>query len=215
MRLKYKETKREKYNRHIIQIPPINEDLLELVGALNGDGHISRKKYDISITGGISSDEKYLYYLSKKISSLFGLKFKMSQHADFIRIRGYSKELSNFLVDKFNVPTGKKKGHLRIPSIATLSPTLFLAYIRGLFDTDGTFYIRRGKDPVIEISSADKDYLNSVQKQLIGLGFSFGRGFNKIRLYDKSSINRFFCIVKPNNPKHLNKYKRYLEKMRR
>ena len=73
-----------------------------------------------------------------------------------------------------------------------------------------SFYIRRKKDPVLEISSADPQFLNEVRKALISLDFNVAKGVNRIFIYNKEGIKRFFKLIKPANSKHLKKYQNYL-----
>ena len=83
------------------------------------------------------------------------------------------------------------------------------AYLRGLFDTDGTIYVRRKKEPVIEISSADKNYLKEIKDKLLVLGFKAGIGKYRVFMYNREDIKRFFTEVKPANPQYLKRYQKY------
>ena len=76
--------------------------------------------------------------------------------------------------------TGEKKGKLFVPKQVFRRREWIIHYIRGLFDTDGSFYIRREKDPVIEISSADIRFLKEIKSTLNLLGFKMTGGNNKL-----------------------------------
>jgi len=81
--------------------------------------------------------------------------------------------------------------------------------LRGLFDTDGTIYVRRGKDMVAGYSSADKKFLSEISEVLKDLGFQNYKGRRHICIYDQKLIKMFFNIIKPANSKHLKKFKIY------
>lgn len=206
----YKKIYREKYLKKIIQKPKIDSNLAEIFGVLNGDGHISKNKYEISIVGSIY-EENYYFYLKKLFEQKFGLLFRLSRERTKIKLRGYSKNLCDLLIDVYGLPYGVKIGKLKIPKIVLKSRKYVYSYIRGLFDTDGTFYLRRKKDPVIEISSADPVFLAEIQNLLGLLGFNVTKGEKKATLYRKQDIINFFKLIKPANSKHLKKYQNYLK----
>lgn len=210
---KYKEVRKEKFILKSIKSPVLNEDLAEILGALNGDGHVSSLNYEISITGSKYLDLEYFSHLKDILKKLFDLEFRISFQENRIKLRAYSKKLVYLLHKKYNLPLGEKLGKLKIPE-KLKKDNLLTSYIRGLFDTDGTIYMRRKKEPVIEISSADKSYLKSVKSALESLNFKFGLGNNKIYLYNKKEIVRFFNLIKPANNKHLKKYQIYLNQSR-
>lgn len=199
----------EKYNKKIVRKPTLDCEFAEILGALNGDGHLSKINHEISIIGNLN-ERDYIQHLQKKFEDLFKIKFKVETYLRYLKLRAYSVDLVNFLNKIYGLPKGKKKGNLLIPKQILSHKNLIVSYFRGLFDTDGTFYIRRKKDPVIEISSADKRYLEEIKNTLKLVGFEFGIRKNNIHLYKKEEIKRFFEIIRPANPKHLKKYNLYL-----
>ena len=207
----YQTIEREKYNRKTFRIPLLNEDIAEIFGVLNGDGYLSKINHEISVIGNVKTDNNYFCYLKKKFENVLGIKFKIEKFEHYLKLRAYSICLVNWLCNQHGFPKGKKKGKLKIPSVLLSNKKLLEAYIRGLFDTDGTFYLRRKDEPVIEISSADKKYLEQVRKQLLLLGFKGGIGEHRLFIYNKHEIDQFFKKIKPSNPKHLNKYQKYLK----
>ncbi len=190
-------------------MPPLNKELAEIFGILNGDGHLSRINYEISVIGNVKTDIDYFKYLKKKFEKAFGRGFKIEKFESYIKLRAYSVNLVNWLHNYHHLPKGKKKGNLSISNKILNNRSLLVPYFRGLFDTDGTFYIRRGNEPVIEISSADKKYLQQIRKGISSLGFNVGIGEKMIFIYNKKQIEKFFKIIKPANSKHLKKYRLY------
>ncbi len=211
---RYKILKKEKYNRKIFTIPSLNEDLAEIFGVLNGDGHLSRINHEISVIGNVKTDEVYFRYLQKKFKKVFGIAFKVEKFERCLKLRAYSVDLVNWLHEAHNLPKGKKKGSLTIPPAILDSNLLLTSYFRGLFDTDGTFYTRRINEPVIEISSADKNYLMQIKEGLSFLGFNVGLGEHRAFIYNRKEIKKFFTYIEPANPKHLKKFIFYNKDMR-
>lgn len=100
-------------------------------------------------------------------------------------------------------------GKLKIPEQIKNSRRFLISYLRGLFDTDGTIYIRRKKDLVLEISSADGRFLKEVNESLCSLGFNSRKYKKHLSLYNKKDIVKFFNLIKPANSKHLKKFNLY------
>lgn len=192
-------------------LPPIkfDEKLAEIFGILNGDGHISQITYEICVVGS-SKEEEYLNYIKTLFESKFKFKFVSIINETHFKLRTYSVSLFNLLTKEYNLPSGNKMGKLKIPSIVKSSKSFLIAYLKGLFDTDGTIYIRRKKDLVLEISSADKRFLKEVHDALHLLGFNVKLYEKHVTFYNLKDIYNFFKIVKPANTKHLKKYQNYL-----
>ena len=198
----------EKYLKKCINKPILDQNLAEVLGVLNGDGHLSKINHEVSVTGNLG-DTNYFLYLKKKFEELFKMKFNIEKFNHYLKLRGYSKELIDFLTKEFELPKGRKMGKLGIPKEIFSDKNLLANYFRGLFDTDGTFYIRRKKDPVVEISSGDHVYLEQIKGGLKFIDFEFGIRKKNVYLYKKEDIKRFFEVIKPANPKHLKKFNLY------
>ncbi len=204
----YKQFNKNKFIKKEIKNPIMDSHLAEILGVLNGDGYISDIKYEISVV--LSSYEKnYALYLKNMFEKKFKTHFNLIIQPGKIRLKTYSTDIFKILTSNYNLPNGKKKGKLAIPKQVFTNRIWLISYLRGLFDTDGSFYIRRKKDPVIEISSADKRFLNEVKDTLIHLGFNTSIGTNKISIYRKEDIIKFFNLIKPANSKHLKKHQSY------
>ena len=206
----YLEVEKERYIEKEILKPKLDSSLAEILGILNGDGHISPINYEICVVGSILEDD-YLNYIQDLFEKTLKLKFTVLQEETKYKLRTYSKNMVEFLVEEYGLPTGNKMGKLKIPIKILKSKKLLVSYLRGLFDTDGTFYLRRKTDPVLEISSADYIFLKQVKDALITIRFNARISNTHISIYNKNHINQFFKIIKPANPKHLKKYQSYLK----
>jgi len=207
---KCSEIYRERYIEKKIKLPKMDSFLSEIFGVLNGDGHISQVNYEICVVGNLLEKE-YYNYLKKLFENNLNLKFNIKLQNTHIKLRGYSKNLSNHLTIKYKLPKGNKLGQLKIPKQVFNHKNYIYSYIRGLYDTDGSFYIRRKKDPVVQITSADPIFLEEIRNTLISLDFHVAKGNQRIFIYNKKDIKRFFKEIKPANTKHLKKYQNYLK----
>ncbi len=206
---KIKKVERVRYLPKEIKDFKIDTDLSEILGVLNGDGHLDPINYEICVVGN-SLEKDYCSYLKRLFEAKFGMDFKTLFPANCFKLRIYSKNLFRKLSEVYNLPLGNKMGKLKIPSQIKENPEFLKAYIRGLYDTDGCFHIRRKKDPMVIITSADETFLSEVKAALESLGFHPSRGDKRIFLYRPKEVARFFDEIKPANPKHLNKYQKYL-----
>ncbi len=205
----FSEIEIQKYLEKKIKKPELNNSMAEILGVLNGDGHLSSINYEISVVGSFLEMD-YSNYLKELFEKYLNLKFIISLDKTRYKLRTYSKNMVDFLVKEYNLPKGNKLGKLNIPNQIINSRRFLVSYIRGLYDTDGTFYIRRKKDPVIEISSADNNFLKQIREALIFLGFHANVNSTHVSIYNKEDIKKFFKIVKPANTKHLKKFQIYL-----
>jgi len=184
--------------------------LCEIFGILNGDGHVSKTTHEISVVGN-KLERDYALYVKDVFQKMFGLDFKLYFNSNSFKVRVYSKELAAKLNKKYNIPLGNKMGQLNIPPIVYTKKKWIFSYIRGLFDTDGCFHIRRKKDALVSITSADPRYLMEISEALISCGFNVSRGQQKVMLYGRDSVSKFFRKIRPANSKHLKKYEEYLK----
>lgn len=201
---------KEKYLEKEISKLEMNSELGEIFGILNGDGHISKTTHEISVVGN-KLEEEYANYVQVLFKRNFKLEFTKCFNENSFKVRAYSKKLTKELNDKYGLPLGKKLGQLKIPEIVYKNKQWLYAYIRGLFDTDGGFFIRRKKEGMLHITSADPKYLKEVAAALVSIGFAIYLGREKVIIYDKKSIYKFFEKIKPANTKHLKKYKEFLK----
>tara|TARA_Y100000310_G_C20698409_1_gene827380 strand:- start:5929 stop:6777 length:849 start_codon:yes stop_codon:yes gene_type:complete len=206
----YEEINKDVYLEKKVKISRMNSNLAEIFGILNGDGHLAPINKEVCVVGNLN-EENYLIYLKNLFEKSFGLKFTLYEQPHSLKLRVYSKELFKLLDEKYNLPKGNKLGKLKIPKEVLRSKNWLRCYIKGLYDTDGSFYLRRKKDPVVQITSADPEFLSEVRNALISLNFDIALGDQRTFIYKKDHIDRFFKEIKPANPKHLKNYQNYLK----
>lgn len=197
-----------KYASRDVRIPnEITEKLSEFVGIIAGDGHVSGINGQIDICGHATLDAEYI---ERRVDVLFKDLFNTlplkGHRPGVLYSRIHSKPLVSYLVNTFKIPLGKKKGKLRIPKIIFNNDLLVVAYLRGLFDTDGSIYRHHKNDIALDITSASADFRLDVKRAFEKLGFHPVINGKNVQLYRKKEINTFFKVIKPANPKHLKKY---------
>lgn len=200
--------------KNIIVKPQLDENLAEFVGALAGDGHISAVNGEISISGHQNLDKEYLsQYWFNKLQRLFSLQPKTSRSkiSKVMKLYMYSKELQYFLIKEFCLPQGKKKHKLHIPRNIWENKHFLKAYIRGLFDTDGSVYLRRNKDIVVSIISRDVSFLEEVRQALEKLEYFASVSGKNLYIYRKKDVKKFFKEIKPANEKHQKRYLSFVD----
>lgn len=194
-----------------IRIPALSCRLAEFLGALAGDGHMNNSTYEISISLDKDLDKDYSDHIIDMYKKLFGLEARKYIQENKIKCFAYSKRLVTFLQKRFGIPVGKKKGKLSIPHQISNDKKLSRAYIRGIFDTDGSFHRHHKKDAMLGIVSRDYIFIKELKRTLEELGFTASLSNKNLYIYRKKEIDRFFREIKPANLKHVGKYLHYQE----
>jgi len=193
-----------------LNFPIFCEKLAEFLGILAGDGHINDESYEVSVALDKNSDKEYSRYVECLFTELFGFKPAFFHQNNVTRIKTYSKSLVSHLAEVFGRVNGGKVNKLHIPQIVWDDKKYLSAFLRGVFDTDGSFHRHRKNDAVVEFTSCDKPFLQEIVKALDILGFRASSSGKNIYIYAKQDIKRFFEIVGSSNPKNLKKYQYFL-----
>ena len=115
------------------------------------------------------------------------------------------------------VKGNKVRQQVKVPNWICDSMEYSMACLRGLFDTDGSFYIDRHKHKGKLYKSAgicftnfSKPVLNFFADTLDNLNYHPTRSSsNHVVLRRQLEIKRFFSEIKPANDKHLKKFKNF------
>jgi len=216
----------------------IDENLTELFGAFIGDGWIeSRTKNSLYILGSPIEDKNYYdYRISYLVKKVLKCKFKIRLFK-YWHVYGlviYNKAVISKLIE-LGFLYGKKVHKVSIPdNLLNKNKNLLPTIVRGIFDTDGSFYCKRSYGqygstfrkkfhcyPRLEIVSISLKLLKQVHGILTELGIkSTLRNGNVKGLYNKNShqsyrltifsihnIVLFFKIIKPKNQRHITRYR--------
>lgn len=197
----------------IIREPNHGEDLAEFIGVLSGDGCIVKSTYySTYITCDAILDSNYvLSEVCPMFERLFNTSPKVRVQNGAIHSYVYSKNLFNFLSKSCLFPIGKKKNKLNIPSWISRRKDYSIAFLRGLFDTDGGFHKHHENSAQIGYTSYSPSFLRQIYELLYKLNFNPRLGKEDIWIFEKETISNFFEVIKPRNSKHLFKYKKFRE----
>tara|TARA_Y100000310_G_scaffold158082_1_gene157510 strand:+ start:236 stop:1240 length:1005 start_codon:yes stop_codon:yes gene_type:complete len=195
---------------------------LEFYGALIGDGWInslnSSNKWLIGICGHLSLDEDYIYYIREIVKKMFSRSGCIVKRPDnnTLEFRFKHRVLVNYLHKDLGFPLGKKKD-LRInEKIMKKGFSRLRHVIRGIFDTDGTFYLQKRKfknsSPCLAIHMNSPFLINQIKETLISNGFKAHCSDNgkMVRLAGYIQLNKWMKEIGSSNPKHLNKIKNFV-----
>lgn len=202
-----------------IKIPRRNEKLAEFVGILMGDGGISRRQVSITLHG--EDDKEYSKFVQRIFKELFGVQpsvYKDTGSAA-INIVVSRTRLVQFCKSMGLHIGNKLEQGLDIPHWIMQNDTFRVACMRGLMDTDGCIFNEchqiKGKRycyPRMHFVSASPALRSSVHSILTDLGFKARiRNGRSVSLERKTDIVRYFHCVGSSNPKHLARYKEFLE----
>lgn len=223
-------TTRVKYINKKIIILPMNEKLAELYGAMIGDGCLSkyysnyRKRNEVCfmITGHTHDEPYHRNVLQPILIKNFGIRgyIWLRKKYNAVLFSTSNKEVFNFF-KKLGFPIGLKGDKLKIPKSFLLNNKLSIAWVRGIFDTDGTVYNRYSKKyknnyqkytyKNIQFHMKSKKVIYQIKKILEKNSIKTGKIFDKkgyfgLRIYEQSAVKRFFNIIKPSNNYHKERF---------
>ncbi|MBS3090618.1 hypothetical protein J4433_02505 [Candidatus Pacearchaeota archaeon] len=214
---------REEKAKNNLRIDIEDPLFLEFYGALLGDGWLSSLSYAykkriwlIGISGHSELDKAYLLFLKEIIKKLFNKKVAIKYKNDCkgMEILCYHKQLILFMNKELEFPIGKKV-NLRIKDSLANDWNKIKYVIRGIFDTDGSFYLDKTPSgnpyPIITISMKSPFLLAQLNKQLLANNFKVR--FREYELILKGSIQvtKWMREIGSSNPKHFLKYQSWLK----
>lgn len=124
-----------------VKNPPNSSELAELLGILAGDGHLSI--YQVTVTTNSDTDREHAEHIKALCEKLFSVPVRISyrkkQKACVVVVS--SKEVCRFLARKGMAQGHKIRSGMHMPSWIQARKGFRLAFVRGLFDTDGSVYI--------------------------------------------------------------------------
>jgi len=125
----------------------LDEQMAEFCGILLGDGNLwtNGRKYEVTITGS-PKDRGYMNYILRYTTKKLGQKAYYRIRGRGLRISIYSKKMFKFLTTDAKIESGMKKAMSGTPQWIFSSKRFSRAFIRGVFDTDGSIFTSRKKE---------------------------------------------------------------------
>ena len=211
---------------HNINLPKcFSVDLAEEIGLHLGDGSMNfyNGKGFYQLRGHIIDDkEHYITRIKPLYKKLFNLdvNLKDMHSSGVFGFQIWSNKLVGYKSKVLGLPLGKKLDFM-IPSFIIKDKTLLKCFLRGYFDTDGCLYIenKRGKPyPRVEMTTISKRFAKQLKDIINKLSFrvscyvekreKYGwHDLHKIVIRGNVMTKKWFSEIKPQNPKHIKKFK--------
>ncbi len=191
------------------------EELAELLGLLVGDGHLSQ--YQVSLSTNSITDRDHAAFVRTLFEKVTSVPVIMTtlRSENTITLVASSKALVTRL-NNLGMPLGNKiASGLRIPLWVKANRKFAGAFIRGLFDSDGSVFLdrhlikgKRYESIGWTITSKSPSLLVDMVELLRCLDFSPTHRESQWAVYlrKKENIIRFFREIKTHNPKHEKRY---------
>jgi intein/homing endonuclease len=202
-----------------IKIPEKSEELAEFWGIVLGDGNVQKREgyrigtYRVTIVGHSVLDRDYLLNFVKPLGEkLFGIdgRYFYSKFSNALFVSFNSRKIVDFF-ERNGFKSGNKiLNQVTIPDWIKENPYFLAACLRGLHDTDGSFYKLANQNSYqIGFTNHDFKLLSDAQKALLSLGIGVSRiiGQRKYVITRKSEIAKFYKAIGFHNFKHLRKIK--------
>jgi len=210
----------------------ISIELAEEIGWHIGDGSMNfynnrgKLKGFYQLRGHIEDDkEHYEKRVKPLFRKLYGIEINLREMPS-TRVFGFQIWNCDLIEFKKNLglPLGKKF-EIEIPSTFLSKRDLKKAIIKGIFDTDGGIYLERKNNklyPRVYITTISFKLSEQLLELFRGLGFRttrhsqlYNQEFNRKRSYiitirGVEMFHKFIKEIEPKNPKHIEKYQRFL-----
>lgn len=211
----------------------ISIQLAEEIGWHIGDGSMNfynnkgKLRGLYQLRGHIEDDKEHYQEIIKPLfERLFTTKIKIREMPS-TRVLGFQIWNDNLVEFKksLKLPLGKKF-EIKIPPALLSNINLKKAVIRGIFDTDGGIYLERKNNklyPRLYITTISFKLSEQLLNLFDELGLRstrysqlYNQKFNRQRSYiitirGVEMFHKFIRTIKPKNPKHMKKYKNFLD----
>jgi len=204
----------------------LDESMAELVGIIIGDGCIScaRNHYFVEIVGNPKDEGPFFDKIRDLTSKRIDKTPKITVRSRGLRLKIYSKAFVQYLIHVLHLPHGKGKNLLvQIPEPIEKNWRLAKACIRGIMDTDGSFFLaRKGNNPhypCLEITTTSRVLANQLRRLLTINGFRISTRVDartptpafRIGIYGANMAQKWNSEIGFSNNKNIDKYRQYIE----
>lgn len=203
--------------RKEIKYPVRCVELAELIGVILGDGGLSGN-HQLTVSFNNKTDKEYSVFLGRMLRKLFPIDYHIHprKNCNGADIVVNSLNLVGFLLKQGLVAGNKVRNQVGIPGWIYEKIEYQKACLRGLIDTDGSFYCHRynsnGKNYKylkLCFASRSKPLLNSVMRILRKFDFDVYMHSDQVFIYSISGIKKYFEEIGTHNPKHSDKITKF------
>jgi len=140
-----------------VDVPKIDKYLLEIVGYVVGDGHITKDSESVQFNNSDPILRERFRYLIKKA---FGIESKEKKPKNRVeKIVVHSSVVKEILKRAFKIPEGKKARIVSMNSIEQLSNDILSSFLRAIFTCETNVNVNKGE---IEFSTASRNLAEQV-----------------------------------------------------
>ncbi|MFB6246109.1 MAG: hypothetical protein ABEI74_00760 [Candidatus Pacearchaeota archaeon] len=196
---------------------------LELYGVLLGDGWLGKYQHKnkvasiIGISGHYHEDREYFKYLISKIKEVFGRipYLKNKERYNAIELHFSHKHLFDYLSNDLHFPVGRKTDLKIHEKIYYKAFTSLKHVLRGIFDTDGSFYLDKtpagNPYPCISIQMKSPNLVGQIYKILVQNNFKpvLRKERCMVTLKGSKQITKWSKEIGSSNSKHFTKMRDY------
>jgi len=199
-----------------MNLPVYSSELAEFIGIMLGDGYIKTNKTQLGISLNSETDYAYALYVQGLIKELFNLNSSICNDGrdKSVTVLVSSRNLVEFMIDKGLKAGDKVINQVDIPRWIGLQEEYKVACLRGLMDTDGSFYayLHRVNGKVyrncaLDFTNHSLPLLKSIKDILIDISCSPTLAKYKVVLHKKEDIMRYIDIVGTSNPSRRDKFR--------
>lgn len=188
-------------NFHRIKLPSIlNTDLCWFIGFLASHGHVGKRKNGCGTSIPITNN--ILLEKSENMLKSFGLDFQKYEHTDI----HFASIVLAAIARKFGIKFSKKSNEIELSDFVLQLPNRLLsAYLRGLYDGNGSIIIKKDGSVAISFDTKSRKLAKKLQLVLLtrfGIFSSFERKRHlksgyvyTVRIYSKHFIKQFFSKI--------------------
>ena len=165
----------------------------------------ARYKYLIEIAGDSSKDFDYhSNHIKNIIQKLFNIKpnFRTRNDQNTLYTQIISKRIFGLLESK-GMPRGRKS-NLKVPDWIKNDYAYSIAFVRGLFDTDGSLILRKRKQNSVSWGFKDEKLTLELKSILEELGYFVA--YNKEKRLDKRGFISVMYVIRINRKKHIQRF---------
>lgn len=213
---------KEQIEKNNFSIDITDNSFLEFYGILLGDGWLSnfssgdKRVWIIGISTNLKLEKEFVKHYCSIINKKFKRKGTIRERPknNVSELVFSHKLLLKYLNEELEFPIGKKENLKISPIIYNLGFNKLNYVIRGIFDTDGSFYLDKNRKgigyyPIISIHMSEPKLIKQIGEILINNGFNinYDEKNNMIKIKGNEQLKKWMKEIGSSNPYKLNKMK--------
>ncbi len=159
------------FNGHHISLPrELSPEIMYMVGLIAGDGSLYNTKHGgVGIT--FCNDDKELMDKFSLMCNKMGVEPAFYKHPERIAYYRFHSKIFGSLLKSFGIPSSRKTKGIKVTEeLSCLPNRLIAAYLRGLFDTDGSAILGNKGSDYVELSTCNEEFARGLQLLLLRFG---------------------------------------------